>query len=100
MNDFRTTRLEGPLITKGIPRPFAPKTIDKGFADVLKGLITETNTLQKHAGETQEKFLLGEIQDLHTVMVAVEEASIAFNLVMEIRNKLLESYQTLMRMPL
>jgi flagellar hook-basal body complex protein FliE len=76
-----------------------PNSSNKGFGDVLKGLVEETNGLQRNAGELQEKFLLGQVQDLHSVMVAVEEASIAFNLVMEIRNKLLESYQTLLRMP-
>jgi flagellar hook-basal body complex protein FliE len=75
------------------------KPSDNGFAGIFKDMLTEANSLQLEAGRMQEKFLLGEVQDLHSVMVAAEEASVAFNLVMEIRNKLLESYQTLLRMP-
>ncbi|MCP4633257.1 MAG: flagellar hook-basal body complex protein FliE [candidate division Zixibacteria bacterium] len=75
------------------------KPADKGFAGIFKDILTEANSLQMEAGMMQEKFLLGEVQDLHSVMVAAEKASVAFNLVMEIRNKLLEGYQTLLRMP-
>ncbi|MBD3235024.1 MAG: flagellar hook-basal body complex protein FliE [candidate division Zixibacteria bacterium] len=83
-----------------IPQKETPKTTAGSFDDVLKGLVSETNSLQKQAGDIQEKFLLGEVQDIHSVMIAAEKASVAFNLVMEIRNKLLESYQTLLRIPL
>ena len=82
------------------PKSIGSKPTDKGFGDLFKGIINEANSLQINAGQVQEKFLLGEIQDLHTVMIAAEEAAVAFNLVMEIRNKLLESYTALMRMPI
>jgi len=42
--------------------------------------------------------LAGETTDVHDVMIATEEAGLAFNLMVEIRNKLVESYQELMRM--
>ena len=80
--------------------PKSSKVDDNGFSCIFKDIIKETNSLQIEANEIQEKFLLGEVKDLHTVMIAAEKASVAFNLVMEIRNKLLESYQELMRMPI
>jgi flagellar hook-basal body complex protein FliE len=40
----------------------------------------------------------GEITDVHQVMVAVEEANTAFSLMMELRNKMLDAYQEVMRM--
>lgn len=99
MPDLIIPKTSPVLSAPGITDSNVPNLSNKGFGDVLKGLVEETNELQRNAGELQGKFLLGEVQDLHSVMVAVEEASIAFNLVMEIRNKLLESYQTLLRMP-
>ena len=53
-----------------------------------------------NAADIAEKFVLGEITDIHEVMIAAEEAGVALELVMEIRNKLIEAYQELMRMPI
>jgi flagellar hook-basal body complex protein FliE len=42
----------------------------------------------------------GEITDVHQVMNSVQEAKLAFNMMMEIRNKVMEAYQEVMRMRL
>lgn len=68
------------------------------FEDVLKTFITDVNDLQSVAKESIEKLASGEINDVHQVMVAVEKAGVAFDLMMEIRNKMLEAYQEIMRM--
>ncbi|RKY86908.1 flagellar hook-basal body complex protein FliE, partial [candidate division KSB1 bacterium] len=44
------------------------------------------------------KLLTGEIKDVHDVMVAVEKANTSFELMMEIRNKMLDAYREIMRM--
>ncbi len=71
---------------------------EQSFKDVLGDFVSSVNDLQSKAADTQESFLKGEVGDVHQVMIAVEEASVAFELLMEIRNKLLESYQQIMRM--
>lgn len=71
-----------------------------GFPQVFKELVNNTNDLQMNAADIAEKFVLGEITDIHEVMIAAEEAGVALELVMEIRNKLVEAYQELMRMPI
>lgn len=68
------------------------------FKDTLKGFIKDVNSLQNHADKSIEKMVAGEITDVHQVMVAVEEANLAFNLMMEIRGKMTDAYQELMRM--
>jgi flagellar hook-basal body complex protein FliE len=86
-------------ITLPLNQTAAP--VEKGeqsFKDVLGNFVSSVNDLQHKATETQENFLKGEVGDVHQVMIAVEEASVAFELLMEIRNKLLESYQQIMRM--
>jgi len=69
-----------------------------GFPQVFKEMVTDANDLQIQANEIAEKFALGEVTDIHEVMVAAEEAGVALELVMEIRNKLIDAYQEMMRM--
>lgn len=68
------------------------------FADVLKDSIGKVNELQLNAEAAMEKLSKGEVKDLHQVLVAVEEANLAFMTMMQIRNKLLDAYQELMRL--
>lgn len=68
------------------------------FADVLKDSIGKVNELQINAEAAMEKLSRGEVKDLHQVLVAVEEANLAFMTMMQIRNKLLDAYQELMRL--
>ena len=70
------------------------------FTELLNNLITSVNDLQLDAGKAQELMAAGEAADLHQVMIALEEAGVAMDLLLEIRNKLVDAYQTLMRMPM
>ena len=69
------------------------------FPDIFKQMINNTNDLQAQAANIAEKFIAGEVTEIHDVMIAAEEAGVALNLVMEVRNKLIEAYQEMMRMP-
>lgn len=68
------------------------------FKDTLKTFLSDVNSLQNHADKSIEKMVAGEITDVHQVMMAVEEANLSFNLMMEIRTKMIDAYQELMRM--
>lgn len=70
----------------------------ESFATVLEGLFNDVNSLKVNADKTIEKLNTGEIEDVHQAVVAAEEADVAFRMMMEIRNKLLEAYQEVMRM--
>jgi len=82
--------------SKGIKLP-APKNDSESFGRIFKDIVSDTNKLQTEAGTIAEKFAVGEISDIHEVMVAAEKAGVAFELVMAIRNKLVEAYQELMK---
>ncbi|MFH2056565.1 MAG: flagellar hook-basal body complex protein FliE [bacterium] len=100
MNPVRinVTPQELSLPTANMPKVTeAPKS---QFKDLLANFVGSVNDLQQKAAATEESFLKGEVSDVHEVMIAVEEASVAFELLMEVRNKLLESYQQIMRMPI
>jgi flagellar hook-basal body complex protein FliE len=70
----------------------------QSFGQIFKGMLSDTNDLQNNAASLAEKFSLGEISDVHDVMIAAEKAGVSFELVMEIRNKLIDAYQEFMRM--
>ncbi len=68
------------------------------FAKAFEGAISDVQGLQDRAGQLTQRLISGDVTDVHQVMIAGEEASVAFELMMEIRNKLLEAYQEVMRM--
>lgn len=70
------------------------------FKDTLSGFMKEVNSMQVKADESIEKMAAGEITDVHQVMSTVEEANVAFNMMMEIRNKVMDAYQEVMRIRL
>jgi len=69
------------------------------FDETLKQFVTDVNSLQNQASESIEKLATGEIADVHQVMIAVNEANTAMEFMLEIRNKIVEAYQEIMRMP-
>jgi flagellar hook-basal body complex protein FliE len=68
------------------------------FDRVLGTLVEGVNAKQIASRDAVRQMLSGEDIPLHRVMLASEEASISFQLMVEVRNKLVESYQELMRM--
>lgn len=89
---------------KGITTPLKPlggdRTHEQGesFGSTLKKFVEDVNSLQNQASESIEKLATGEITDVHQVMIAVEEAGTAMEFMLEIRNKIVEAYQEVMRM--
>lgn len=68
-----------------------------GFAEVLGGLVSGVDQKQKHSMEMARQVMTGESDSLHASMLAMQESSVAFTLMVEVRNKLMEAYQELMR---
>ena len=69
-----------------------------GFGDVLNQFVSEVNDKQIASGQAVNDLLSGKDIPLHQAMIAMQEAGVAFQLMVEVRNKLLEGYQELMRM--
>lgn len=67
------------------------------FKELMGNFVEQSNELQKSAELEIEKFIRDEETDIHKVVIAVEEANISFQLVMQMRNKLLEAFQELMK---
>jgi flagellar hook-basal body complex protein FliE len=95
----------GPIKQNGTPEKVSgqQQAQQKGgpsFKDTLQGFLSDVNTMQVKADQSIEKMAAGEITDVHQVMSTVEEANVAFNMMMEIRNKVMDAYQEVMRIRL
>ena len=78
--------------------PAAPaKEGGKSFGDTLTELLKETDGLQKASDQTVQDFAAGKVEDVHEVMVAMNRADLSFRMMLEVRNKLLDAYQEVMR---
>lgn len=93
--------IQGPLSPEVI-RPTGDEKDDasKGssFQSVLGDLVREVNGLQADASRSIEGLVTGETQNIHDVTTRMAEAGIAFDLMMEVRNKLLDAYQQILQM--
>ena len=69
----------------------------KNFMDILMGAIGNVNTLQKNAEASAEKLALGDESYLHNTMISYEKANLALQLTVEVRNRIMEAYQEIMR---
>src|SRR5262249_35637028 len=68
------------------------------FQSLLGNMVSEVNAKQVEANAAMKSVISGGDVPLHKAMIASEEASVSFQLMVEVRNRLLESYQELMRM--
>lgn len=68
------------------------------FGDTLQNFLGEVSKVQEDAGDKIHAFLRGEPVELHQVMASAEEAGIALEMLIEVRNKFLDAYQTVINM--
>lgn len=71
---------------------------DQAFGQFLKDALQEVNNLQTQSRDMKQQLLTGNVEDLHQVMIAGEKAGVALQLTVQIRNKVIEAYQEIMRM--
>jgi flagellar hook-basal body complex protein FliE len=65
---------------------------------MLKQAVTEISQLQNNADKAITSVQLGQSGNIHEAMIALEKADISFRAMMQVRNKILEAYQEVMRM--
>jgi flagellar hook-basal body complex protein FliE len=78
----------------------APAATGVEFGEALRRALAPVNELQQAADRASQEFALGHSQDVASTLIAIEKANLAFQFALQIRNKLLETYQEIMRMPL
>jgi flagellar hook-basal body complex protein FliE len=71
---------------------------EKSFADSLKDAVNQVNTLQNQSNVKMQELATGKSQNIHETMIAAEKADIALRLMVQVRNKMIEAYQEMLRM--
>ena len=79
--------------------PLGPKKSGGAeFKSVLADAVNRVEQFQQNSQASIDKFLSGEDEDVHTVALATQQTEIAFDLFMQVRNKVISAYQEVMRM--
>ena len=79
------------------PRKPATEAPATSFDQVLKDSLQTVDRLQQEADQAIQRVAVDGGVNLHTTMIAVEKADLSFRLMMQIRNKIVEAYQEIMR---
>ena len=76
-----------------------PVQSPESFGELLRRSLNEVNQLKLEADEAINSLAAGKQKDIHQTMIDMEKADVAFQLLMQLRNKIISAYETLMRMP-
>ena len=86
-------QLQAPAAPTEAPAPAAG-----GFGAALQGALEQVSAVQKQSSTLAEAYEKGEVTDIAKVMLARQEAGIAFEATLQVRNRLLSAYSEIMRM--
>jgi flagellar hook-basal body complex protein FliE len=84
-----------------IASPASPASSTDGagvFRDLFSRTVQEVQAYQQNAVQSVDSFLSGESENLHTVALATQRAELSFEMFVQVRNKLVQAYQEVMRM--
>ncbi len=87
-------------LTTGVQQPAKPAEAAEGgdFKDILLNSLDEVNRLQNEADQGVQRLVTGETDNVAEVLAAVNKAGVAFDLLMQIRNKLTDAYKEIQQM--
>ena len=98
MSDMMIGGISGQTAVTSIKKGASDGDTGKGFGRILEGAMGEVNHLQNAADQAVEELATGRSEDVHNTMIALQKADVSFQLLMQIRNKVVSAYETVMRM--
>ncbi|OPZ34288.1 MAG: flagellar hook-basal body protein FliE [Synergistetes bacterium ADurb.BinA166] len=86
------------------PTPSSPATAasapsGSSFAAIMEQSMARVNDLQQEADRMTQRLALGDVDDISDVVIATSQAELALRMMVEVRNKLVDAYQQISRMP-
>ncbi len=81
-----------------LEQPASAKDAGPTFADTLKEAVENVNQLHLHADQKAQELATGKTDDIAGVMIATEKADIALRAMVQVRNKIIDAYQEIMKM--
>jgi flagellar hook-basal body complex protein FliE len=92
IRDSKSLTIEKPTSTG------ATSETGKSFADTLKDAVGNVNELQKTSDKAMQNLATGKTDDVAGTMIAAEKADIAMRVMVQVRNKIIDAYQEIMKM--
>lgn len=92
IRDSKSLSVEGPSSSSSSAES------GKSFADTLKEAVTSVNELQKSSDKFAQNVATGKTDDVAGAMIAAEKADIALRVMVQVRNKIIDAYQEVMKM--
>ena len=90
--------ISSPALPSSIPAASPSSSGGSSFKDVFTGAVQSVETLGQNASASVQRFLSGEGEELHSTVLATQRADLAFEMFMQVRNKVVSAYQEIMRM--
>jgi len=90
-----------PISGATLPQAIRPAGQPSGggaFQDVLASAVQQVEAAGQNASLSVERFLAGEGEELHTTILATQQAELSMDLFLQVRNKVVSAYQEIMRM--
>lgn len=75
-----------------------PDSAESNFGDILKDAVNDVSKMQSDANSKIGELLSGNAQDVHGAMISVQEANLSFELMVQVRNKMVSAYQEISRL--
>ena len=98
MNDLTISNLQTILPEMDAPQKQMPETSSAPFSDYVKRSLDEVNGQMLNADQAIDDLATGKNQDIHNTMISMKKAEISFELVLQIRNKLMTAFDEIRRM--
>jgi len=85
------------ITTPSVEKHTGAIDVARSFGEYLQDALSTVNAQKIEADQLTKQFLTGQISDVHSVTIAAEKASLALELTVQVRNKVIEAYQEIMR---
>ncbi|WP_125666120.1 flagellar hook-basal body complex protein FliE [Paenibacillus baekrokdamisoli] len=93
MNALQTVKLAEPTSLQSA----TPAEMTKNFGDFLKNALDGVSAQEQNVSKLNDQYILGNV-DVSKVMIAAQQAELSLQLTSQVRNKVVEAYQEIMRM--
>ncbi|MGD8891143.1 MAG: flagellar hook-basal body complex protein FliE [Desulfobacterales bacterium] len=100
MNDITIQSNSEAVLTDRQSGKKVQQTESTSFGKILTDSLDQVSRLQHESGESIQGLVTGKHSNIHQTMIAAEKSSVAFEFLMQVRNKAIDAYEKIMRMPI
>lgn len=94
------SQIQSPFLqNQTIAKPSTENKVE-GFGEMFKKSLEDVKAAQNESDKLTNQLVTGEVKDVHEVMIASQKASLSLQITVQVRNKVVEAYQEVMRMQL